>query len=242
MSSVPCISEWNQVYGAPSYSYSAERDWWTLHNWQKHLFGFLPSVQSDGSIVDFGCGSAVRIPTLLPQRHHPKYLGIDSSQEAIRVARQNLPQGQFVCADIATYSPQPESADILLCLGLLMYFENYIQILARMLNALKPGGFLLLHEQVRRRSWGGRGNSHPVANGVIFAEIRDFLSQHGLVLHLHFAGSPLRRPMQKLCSSLHLKSLRPLGSCIDAAWCATIGKLIPSIGAGELQIVFRKAT
>lgn len=83
-------------------------------------------------------------------------------------------------------------------------------------------------------------NDFPTAKGVVLNEIRKALHHpHGELLHIHLGGSPLRRPFRTVAEVLGVEPFRPFGSWIDSVWCATIGRIARSIGAGEVQIVFQ---
>jgi hypothetical protein len=133
-------------------------------------------------------------------------------------------------------------------LGVLMYFQNFAEPLSRLLLALKPGGILLLHEQIQRKSWGQIvqalfGSAHeifPTSHGIQLKELRDYLTQHGSTIRIHFTGSPLRRLMVKLVDGTSLQPFRSFAARIDSFWCATVGRAFPSVGASEIQVVFRK--
>jgi SAM-dependent methyltransferase len=201
-------------------------------------------------IIDFGCGTGARVAALAPiQAHAYRYVGIDSSLEALKRATQAVPGAFFIHADLGSLRLQPERADIVLCLGVLMYFENFAPPLSRLLHALKPGGTLLLHEQIRRKSWrqilrAFFGSSHPIyptSHGIHLKDLRECLGKHGSTIQVHLAGSPLRKLFMKLFDGTHLERFRPFAAWMDSLWCATVGRVLLSVGASEIQVVFQKA-
>jgi SAM-dependent methyltransferase len=242
-------NDWDTLYREGTKSYSAEGDWWRLSSWRTHLFRDHLRGIAGKLVVDFGCGTAVRVAALAPiQLHGYRYVGIDSSLEALKRAAQAIPGGLFVHGALDSLRLQPETADFVLCLGVLMYSENLAASLDRLLIVLKRGGVLLLHEQVRRKSWGrffqaslrlGR-KTYPPAYGVGLHELEDRLAVRGAILHRHLGGSPLRKLLRKLLDGTSLELLRPLAAWVDSIWCATMGRVLPSVGASEVQIVFRK--
>ena len=62
----PVVKEWDAFYKSGIKLYAAKTDWWTLSNWKKHLFAGLFQDLSGKLIVDFGCGTAVRVATIAP--------------------------------------------------------------------------------------------------------------------------------------------------------------------------------
>src|SRR6266850_5039846 len=240
---------WDAFYRKRTKPYSAEEDWWCLSCWRSHLFGDHLGDLSGKVVVDFGCGRAVRVAALAPiSVHRYHYVGIDASLVALTCAAQAIPGGLFVHGSLDSLRLRAESADFVLCLGVLMYAEDFAKSLGRLLQVLKPGGILLLHEQVRRKSWDqfiqkfirlGR-ETYPPAYGVGFHKLENQLAQRGSILHRHLGGSPLRKPFKKLLDGTVLEPLRPLASWLDSVWCASAGRVLPAVGASEVQIVFQK--
>jgi SAM-dependent methyltransferase len=243
-------SDWDTFYRTSMNSYSAAEDWWRLSIWRRHLFGVQLGDLSGKLIVDFGCGTAVRVAALVPITAHAyRYVGIDSSMAALTHAARAIPGGLFVHGSLDTLHLVAESADLVLCLGVLMYAEDFAKSLGRLMHVLKPGGILLLHEQVRRKSWGqffqrlvklGR-EVYPSFRGVNIEWLENQLQKRGTILHRHLGGSPLRRLFMRLLDGTVLEPLRPSASWLDSVWCVTVGRLLPAVGASEVQIIFQKS-
>jgi SAM-dependent methyltransferase len=247
----PVIEEWNTHYEGETASYSLRTDWWTVSSWKKHLFAPAVSHLPGKLVLDVGCGTAERVANLAPlQQHGYHYIGVDSSFDALKKAAGNMPGGFFILADLESMRLRPRTVDVVLCLGLLMYFEGHDRLLDKLLAALKPGGILLLHELVGRKAWGGLARAlFPLPTGVFpnrnvypvsEREVRSQLTSCGTILHLHRAGSPGRRLLARLLDGSVLEAARPSAAWCDALWCATLGRMFPAMGAAELQIVFRK--
>jgi ubiquinone/menaquinone biosynthesis C-methylase UbiE len=224
-------------------------DWWTISSWKKNLFSPLFHELAGKLVVDVGCGTAARVAAIAPiETYQYRYLGIDSSFDALKRAAVNMPGGTFVRADLDGFQVKPGAADVLLCLGVLMYFEDCTAVLERFLNILKPGGFLLLHEQVQRKSWRNavrrlfpvRADGFPSAHGVDRQKLCNYLARRGTIVHAHLAGSPFRRLFMRIVGDSPLDSIRHLATSCDSYWCVTAGRVWPAVGASELQILFRK--
>ncbi|MGH9714427.1 MAG: methyltransferase domain-containing protein [Candidatus Acidiferrales bacterium] len=248
--STSTIEQWNVRYEEEaSKLYSERKDWWTLSSWKRHLFrSVLPDLRGK-FVLDIGCGTAVRVATLAPiDAWGYTYVGIDSSLEALKAAAGNIPGGVFILANLDALRLRPASADVVLCLGVLMYFADSAKLLDKILNVLKPGGVLLLHEQVSRRRWGQiaqgafplRRERHSDAWGVPRNDLQAALRPRGRVLHAHGAGSPWRKLFMNALDNSSLERLRPTVAWFDSAWCATIGRILPDVGASEVHLVFRK--
>ena len=122
-----------------------------------------------------------------------------------------------------------------------MYFGDYLGSLTRLLDLIKPGGIMLLHEQISRKSWGhlvgavtGRQQkAYPEAHCVGFQQLFDFLSHRGLIVHKHLTGSPLRTAFIRFLDATQLERLRPLAAWVDSIWCAHGWSSAPRVGCSR---------
>src|ERR1043166_4842698 len=83
---------------------------------------------------------------------HPQSRGADEMISSLPVrkihpvkcALRILPDGFFLQADLRSFHLHPETADVVLSLGVLMYIPDYSAALEDLLRALKPAGTMLL--------------------------------------------------------------------------------------------------
>ncbi len=101
------------------------------------------------SILDFGCGNAVLLDILGPDRIED-YLGVDPSRDAIAVAKQKYHNNQnirFFCnRDQAIPKIDVRNKyDLVILIGVLQYLEDHQieQLLHLASQSLKPGGHLM---------------------------------------------------------------------------------------------------
>jgi SAM-dependent methyltransferase len=92
--------------------------------------------------------------------------GVDYSEVAIAKARARAERDdasvEFVCADLVSYEPQPESFDLVLLLYLHIPTEERRVVLERAAGALAPGGtFLLIGHDRKNMTDGVGGPSDP---------------------------------------------------------------------------------
>jgi hypothetical protein len=107
---------------------------------------------------------------------------------------------------------------------------------------------LLLHEQIRRKSWtqavrsflASSNEIYPAPYGVQSKELLKCFAEQGSTIHKHFAGSPFRRLSMKLLDGTPLQPFRTFAAWLDSLWFATVGRVLRSVGASEIQIVFQK--
>lgn len=129
-------------YNALSRHYRGDDD--TPHeyrHWLADLQGHLPE---DGQILDIGCGCGVPVARHLAAAGY-QVTGVDISDVQIERARQLVPGGVFIRADItATDFPQ-DSFDAVICLYALIHIplDRQPQVLCDIARWLRPGGWLL---------------------------------------------------------------------------------------------------
>ena len=72
-----------------------------------------------------------------------KLVGLDTSKTMLAKARKDLPQVQFMEADIATWPGDP-NADLLYANASFQWVPDHVSVLLRLLKGLKAGGVLAL--------------------------------------------------------------------------------------------------
>ena len=60
--------------------------------------GLSERLEDGASVLDVGCGTGVPIARALAERY--RVTGVDVSREMVRLARRNVPEGEFVCSDV----------------------------------------------------------------------------------------------------------------------------------------------
>jgi cyclopropane fatty-acyl-phospholipid synthase-like methyltransferase len=110
-------------------------------HWLKKLLAVLPS---GACVLDLGCGSGDPADIALAHQHH--VTGVDISEAQIIKARQNVPSGRFLQADLGSVSFSPASFDAVVSFYTLEHLprEEHAAIFGRIAMWLRPGGYLLL--------------------------------------------------------------------------------------------------
>ena len=124
------------------------------------------------SVLDVGCGTGRWSQQL--RDHGAKVLAIDISPEAIEANRQQIPGVEFRVADLA-HLDMPESGfDLIVSVTVLQHlsFEEQRSASAALARALRPGGQMLVLENIRDR--GPHVFSRPIAGWA------DLFRQSGL--------------------------------------------------------------
>jgi SAM-dependent methyltransferase len=111
------------------------------HHWLADLQGRIPQ---HGQILDIGCGCGVPVARYLAAAGH-QVTGVDISDVQIERARQLVPGGTFIRADITATDFPPDSFDAVVCLYALIHLplDHQPQVLRDIARWLRPGGWLL---------------------------------------------------------------------------------------------------
>ncbi len=105
--------------------------------------GLSDRLNDGDAVLDIGCGAGVPIAKSLAARY--RVTGVDVSPEMIRRAQQNVPAGNFKCADIMSTQLPPSSFDAVIAFYAIFHIprEEHPDLFRRVYRWLKPGGYLL---------------------------------------------------------------------------------------------------
>jgi trans-aconitate 2-methyltransferase len=92
-------------------------------------------------VVDLGCGPGNSTELLVERYPQAEIVGLDSSPDMLRKARERLPKLKFTEAEIETWTPQPQT-DLLFSNAVMQWLPNHIAVLRRLMEALAPGGVM----------------------------------------------------------------------------------------------------
>jgi trans-aconitate 2-methyltransferase len=92
-------------------------------------------------VVDLGCGPGNSTELLVGRYPDARVIGLDSSPDMLRKARERLPANEFVQADVATWQPDP-GTDLLFANATFQWVPDHPAVLKRLLEALPSGGVL----------------------------------------------------------------------------------------------------
>jgi 2-polyprenyl-3-methyl-5-hydroxy-6-metoxy-1,4-benzoquinol methylase len=129
-------------YNALSRHYRGDDD--TPQEYQHWLADLQGHIPRRSRILDIGCGCGVPVARQLADAGH-HVTGVDISDVQIERARQLVPSGTFIRADItATDFPQ-DSFDAVICLYALIHMplDDQPRVLLDIARWLRPGGWLL---------------------------------------------------------------------------------------------------
>lgn len=94
-------------------------------------------------IVDLGCGPGNSTALLAERWPQARIVGVDSSAEMLRTARRDLPQLEWVEADLRTWRPQAP-VDLLFANAVMQWLPDHARLLPALLQQVRPGGVLAI--------------------------------------------------------------------------------------------------
>jgi len=103
----------------------------------------LARVRADGpaAVVDLGCGPG-NLTALLSERWpSATVIGVDSSAEMVERARADVPEIEFRVGDVRDWRPEGP-VDVLVSNATLQWVPGHLELLPRLLDAVRPGGWL----------------------------------------------------------------------------------------------------
>jgi trans-aconitate 2-methyltransferase len=92
-------------------------------------------------VYDLGCGPGNSTAVLHEAYPQAKLIGIDTSKTMLAKARKDLPQVQFLEADIASWPGDPD-ADLLYANASFQWVPDHVSVLLRLIKGLKVGSVL----------------------------------------------------------------------------------------------------
>jgi len=100
-------------------------------------------LQAPRRAIDLGCGPGNSTELLVARYPRAEVIGLDSSPDMLRQARERLPDCVFVQADLAEWQP-PDGTDLLFANAVFQWVPDHPAVLRRLLAALPQGGVLAL--------------------------------------------------------------------------------------------------
>ena len=120
------------------------------------ITGYCRHAHPMPALLDVGCGEGIWLENYRPNPY-ARYLGLDLSEEAVRVASaQQDERTDFVAADALSFKSQ-DRFDVVIFNECLYYFDEPTALAVQYESLLNPGGLVIvsMHETERSRwIWG----------------------------------------------------------------------------------------
>jgi SAM-dependent methyltransferase len=221
----------------------------------RHVRAALPESPL---VVEMGAGTSRTIAGLwAPAAHGVRYVATDISRPALLAGRGILgPTVASVQCDAVVWPVREGVADVVIVLGVLHHVSDWPAALERACRAVRPGGFLLLHEAVTKPRVLGRFRSEgvddhwvsPHEGDVAEPALRAALDGAGTVLRWRRELSPLRFGMERwLINKRGLddrlersRAMTMAFNGLDQAFGRVFGRVAPSLGFNEVSVVWRR--
>jgi ubiquinone/menaquinone biosynthesis C-methylase UbiE len=107
----------------------------------------LRLLPHNGRVLDLGCGAAPVLSELRKRGVH--CVGLDYAEDMLEHARERLrsmglDDGDLHRGDCRHTLFQESAFDVVVCLGVISYVENYGKVLDEIRRVLRPGGYLIV--------------------------------------------------------------------------------------------------
>jgi trans-aconitate 2-methyltransferase len=98
-------------------------------------------LQEARKVVDIGCGPGNSTELLVRRWPTATVIGVDTSADMLRQARERLPAQNFIEANIAHWAP-PAGTDVIFANAVFQWVPDHLRHLKRLAGTLSPGGVL----------------------------------------------------------------------------------------------------
>ena len=113
--------------------------------WEETKFLLDDWLRAGDRVLDLGCGNGRYFPSF--EKKNVEYLGVDSSQELIEIAKSKYPQAEFKVADALNLPLPADFFDRIYSIAVFHHIPSKnlrIDFLKEAKRVLKPGGLLIL--------------------------------------------------------------------------------------------------
>ncbi|ABZ76850.1 Methyltransferase type 11 [Shewanella halifaxensis HAW-EB4] len=133
-----------KCYYDTAYQHNAEATFPVDHQryqqWLKH--GSFQRLHHQGASLDIGCGAGF-ICQLLSEQGYQTY-GVDICEQALTIARQNVPHGQFVSSqESGSFDFGDDFFELVTCFGVLEHLKQPHHTISESFRILKPNALAI---------------------------------------------------------------------------------------------------
>ncbi|MFW9951387.1 MAG: class I SAM-dependent methyltransferase [Candidatus Thorarchaeota archaeon] len=135
-----------QGYNRIAEDYYSHRN---LSKFDNELEEFASLLPDNGYILDVGCGAGIPTVKFLTERGF-KVTGIDLSNKMLHLARENVPNADFIKMDMNELQFDKNTFNGIVSVYALFHVpkDNHFNIFKKLFEILKPGGILMINTGV----------------------------------------------------------------------------------------------
>lgn len=136
-----------------------QRHWWFVARRRilRSLVGEILPPSRATTVIDVGCGTGANLAALAADY---RCVGIDTSADAIRLAKERFPQTDFILGrapdDLGSIAGE---ARLVLMMDVLEHVPDDFSLFSAVASAVQPGCYLLITVPADRRLWSGHDES-----------------------------------------------------------------------------------
>lgn len=211
------------------------------HWWYRTMPALMRAVLGDRlrpglRILDAGCGPGANFGWLAP---YGEVVGVDYSQEAVRLANQRHPEMHALVADITDLPFEDASFDLALELTVLALVPDDARAVSELARVTRPGGAVLLMEPAIPRLRRDHDEVNRVLRRYRLAELENLAERAGLgVRRATYANSFLVPPAAALALAHKVK--RPGAGSTSDFERDRLGGLFGALAAAERRVLARR--
>lgn len=136
-----------------------QRHWWFVarRTILRRLLGEVCPPSPQSLVIDVGCGTGANLAAVADQY---RSTGIDTSAEAVALARQRFPGVEFLVGEAPDdLGPLATQADAVLLMDVLEHVSNDRALLERLVAAARPGAHLVITVPADMALWSAHDES-----------------------------------------------------------------------------------
>jgi len=131
------------------------------HRWQKFLAlsqsnvlqNWPQNLPENARILDLGCGTGSMLAQIHDQYPDYRLTGVDCSNDMLKIARENVPNANFIEADIENIDLPHKGFDVVLSLNILHHLNDQKSHLETLKKLAKPDGDIFLCDFITDGFW-----------------------------------------------------------------------------------------
>ncbi len=136
-----------------------QRHWWFVGRRRilRAVVGELLPPSSETTIIDVGCGTGANLASLANEY---RCIGIDTSADAIRLAKQRFPQTEFILGRAPDdLGRSIDESQMVLMMDVLEHVPDDFALFSAVAAAVRPGSYLLITVPADLRLWSAHDES-----------------------------------------------------------------------------------